>query len=170
MSQGPNALRALDALGVGDRARENGTPFYGTANLRELSGRDLNRATPEQALPLLGCHRADLHRILLEALPDNAICTGANATGYDRTPSGPAIRLGDETLEAALVVSADGVHSTARRSFSRNPGSRVLALHRLARHRRPRSRPRGRRHDPGQELLTYSLSVCRGLGCGRFRR
>ncbi|MBO3732799.1 FAD-dependent oxidoreductase [Glycomyces niveus] len=43
MSQAPNALRALDALGVGDRARAAGTPFFATTNLREPSGRYLMR-------------------------------------------------------------------------------------------------------------------------------
>lgn len=37
MSQAPNALRALDALGVGDRARAAGTPFFATTNLRDPS-------------------------------------------------------------------------------------------------------------------------------------
>lgn len=117
MSQGPNALRALDALGVGDRAREVGTPFYGTANLREPSGRDLNRAESGQSLPLLGFHRADLHRLLLDAVPAAAIRTGAAVTGYQTAPSDAAVSLGDEVLEADLVVAADGVHSTARRTL-----------------------------------------------------
>jgi 2-polyprenyl-6-methoxyphenol hydroxylase-like FAD-dependent oxidoreductase len=115
MSQGPNALRALDALGVGERARQVGAPFYGTANLREPSGRDLNRAAPGQDLPLLGFHRADLHRLLLDAVPTNAIRTRAKVTGYTPTPAGTAVHLGDQTLEADLVVAADGVRSTARR-------------------------------------------------------
>ncbi|MEV3935275.1 FAD-dependent monooxygenase [Glycomyces sp. NPDC049804] len=115
MSQGPNAIRALDALGVGDRARAAGTPFFGTANLREASGRYLNRAEPGTVPPLIGFHRADLHNVLLDAVPTESIRTGAAVTAIDQTPGRAFVHVGDETFEADLVVAADGVRSTARR-------------------------------------------------------
>ena len=115
MSQAPNALRALDALGVGEQARAAGTPFFATTNLREPSGRSLMRAPSNGPHPLLGFHRADLHGVLREAVPAASIRTGAKVTGFEQTAGRAHVRVGEETFSADLVVAADGIHSTARR-------------------------------------------------------
>ncbi|WP_026928886.1 FAD-dependent monooxygenase [Glycomyces tenuis] len=115
MSQAPNALRALDALGVGAQARAAGTPFFATTNLRAPSGRYLMRAPSGAPHSLLGFHRADLHGVLRDAVPTASIQTGAKVTGFDHTAEHARVHIGDETLTADLVAAADGIHSTARR-------------------------------------------------------
>ncbi|PSK98425.1 2-polyprenyl-6-methoxyphenol hydroxylase-like FAD-dependent oxidoreductase [Murinocardiopsis flavida] len=115
MSQAPNALRALDALGVGERARAAGRPFYGTLNLRTPSGRHLMRVVPGTPTPLLGFHRADLHRVLLDAVPPSWVRPAARVADV-RTGAGAAAAVVDGVeTRADLIVAADGANSTARR-------------------------------------------------------
>jgi 2-polyprenyl-6-methoxyphenol hydroxylase-like FAD-dependent oxidoreductase len=119
MSQAPNALRALDALGLGARAREVGVPFHGTNNLRTPTGDYLIRSrTPADSIsPLIGFHRADLHRVLLDAVPGDCVHAGTEATGIEQ-PEGSStvtVTCENEELTADLVVAADGGRSTARR-------------------------------------------------------
>lgn len=111
MSQSPNAMRALDALGVGEQARAAGVPTYATGNLRTPNGRYLQQARPGDPTPLIAFHRADLHRVLLEALPSGWVHPGMEVTAIE----GTTVTCGDTELTADLIVGADGIRSTARR-------------------------------------------------------
>ncbi|WP_225878908.1 FAD-dependent monooxygenase [Spongiactinospora rosea] len=112
MSQSPNALRALDELGVGRQARAAGVPTYATGNLRTPGGRYLQRSRPGDATPLLAFRRADLHRMLLEALPPGWVRTGCEVAGIDtgshtgsHTGAGAAtVRFGGSELSAEVIV------------------------------------------------------------------
>ncbi|MEV4566144.1 FAD-dependent monooxygenase [Nonomuraea sp. NPDC049419] len=115
MSQAPNAMRALDELGVGAQARLVGTPTHASGNLRLPDGRYLQRARPDDATAMLAFHRADLHEVLLDALPDGWVRTGAEVTAVRQEDSGVTVTYGDIELGGELVVAADGVHSTVRR-------------------------------------------------------
>ncbi|WP_406271525.1 FAD-dependent monooxygenase [Nocardia sp. NBC_00881] len=118
MSQSPNALRALDALGVGKGVRRAGVPFHAPNHLRTPSGSYLiNAQTPEDAAPLLGFHRADLHRALLEHVPDECVRTSSEVTGIEQTAGKATVTCGGEKATADLVVAADGANSTIRRSL-----------------------------------------------------
>jgi 2-polyprenyl-6-methoxyphenol hydroxylase-like FAD-dependent oxidoreductase len=111
MSQAPNAMRALDELGVGEQARTVGVPTYATGNLRTPDGGYLQRARSGDPTPLIAFHRADLHRVLLQALPDGWVRPGSQVTGI----TGTTVECGGATLSADLIVAADGIRSTARR-------------------------------------------------------
>ena len=69
----PNALRALDALGVGEAARRRAV-LAGQVGIRDAAGRWLSRSdTAELELrygPTAMIHRADLLAVLRAALPD----------------------------------------------------------------------------------------------------
>ncbi|WP_426511212.1 FAD-dependent monooxygenase [Dactylosporangium sp. McL0621] len=98
LSLWPNALRALDWLGVGSRVRAAGTPITG-GGLRTAEGAWLSRVTV--AGPIV-VHRADLHEILAEGL---CVRTGVNVTDV-------------RTLEADLIVGADGIGSAVRAQYA----------------------------------------------------
>lgn len=122
MSQAPNALRALAELGVEARARSVGVPTRATGNLRLPDGRYLQRARPGDATVLLGFHRADLHRVLLEALPAGCVRTGGEVVALRQTDTSATVTYRDTRqdaattdLDAELVVAADGIRSTVRR-------------------------------------------------------
>ena len=121
-----NGLRCLDAIGLGEAVRGSGLPMLAmgmrTAAGRWLSridgdGADLEARTGTTALTI---HRAELHKILRDALPTAALIAGVTTTGiHGGADGGPAevrFRHGDQDalLRAELVVGADGVHSWVR--------------------------------------------------------
>ncbi|MEV4530203.1 FAD-dependent monooxygenase [Streptosporangium sp. NPDC049304] len=115
MSQAPNAMRALDALGVGEQARSAGVPTYSAANLRLPDGRYLQQARPGDPTPLTAFHRADLHRVLLEAVPAGWVRTGTEVTGIRQTERQVTVTWSGGEASADLLIGADGIRSTVRR-------------------------------------------------------
>ncbi|MFD9320648.1 FAD-dependent monooxygenase [Streptomyces sp. NPDC060053] len=112
-----NGMRALDALGVGEAIRATVRPVY-TGGTLTPDGRMLSRldgAALERRLgtPVVGVLRADLHRVLREALPDGLVRTGVEVAD-----------VGGAGGDADLVVAADGVDSRLRAElFPRHPGA-----------------------------------------------
>jgi 2-polyprenyl-6-methoxyphenol hydroxylase-like FAD-dependent oxidoreductase len=114
MSQAPNALRALAELGVEAEARTVGVPTYSASNLRRADGRYLQRAQPHDTTPLLAFHRADLHRVLLDAVPTDWLRTNAQVTDVRQDGDSMTVVAGGTEHRADLVVGADGIHSAVR--------------------------------------------------------
>ncbi|AZM63474.1 MULTISPECIES: FAD-dependent monooxygenase [unclassified Streptomyces] len=133
ISLSPNALRALDVIGLGDDIRAL-SAFQGEGGLRAPGGRWLHRTDAAAVAerfggPLVLLHRATLVDRLAARLPDGAVRTAAPARlldpGVPGDPDRPA-RVGtpDAELEADLVVAADGIHSAVRRAlFPSHPGT-----------------------------------------------
>ncbi|HEX6342050.1 FAD-dependent monooxygenase [Umezawaea sp.] len=111
----PNAMRALDALGLGEAVREHGTPRL-PGGVRDHRGRALGHLDAdelERGGRLVAIHRADLHRVLRSALPADSLVTSADVVEVE-----PEVRYlvdGEPVvLEADLVVAADGIGSRVR--------------------------------------------------------
>lgn len=127
----PNAQRALDVVGLGDRVRELAA-WQGDGGLRDPAGRWLSRTSSAATRkrfggPLVLLHRATLVGILSAALPAGTLRTGAPAALADAGDAHrPAVVTApDGELEADLVVAADGVGSVVRQTvFPRHPGPR----------------------------------------------
>ncbi|TDD00281.1 FAD-binding protein [Nonomuraea deserti] len=121
----PNALKALDALDLGDRIRELGR-FEGQAGIRRPDGRRLVHTTEDDALARYGdsmvvMSRAALMDVLADALGGAHLRPGITVSDVDA--AGGVVRTGEGDLEADLVVAADGIHSATRRAlFPRHPG------------------------------------------------
>jgi 2-polyprenyl-6-methoxyphenol hydroxylase-like FAD-dependent oxidoreductase len=121
-----NGLRCLDAIGLGAAIRGSGQAVLAlgmrTATGRWLSRIDVDRAGLEARIgtTALVIHRAELHAILRDALPAEAlvadVATTAIRGGADGGPAQVHFRHQDQDalLEADLVVGADGVHSWVR--------------------------------------------------------
>jgi 2-polyprenyl-6-methoxyphenol hydroxylase-like FAD-dependent oxidoreductase len=134
---GPNALRALDTLGVGDAVRKRAA-IEGAGGLRRPDGRWLVRGDTQAVAarfgdPVLVVHRAELTGLLAGLLPAGALRTATRVVDVDPgDPADPDRRArvrtepagGDGTEEAAdLVVAADGLRSALRRRlFPGHPG------------------------------------------------
>jgi 2-polyprenyl-6-methoxyphenol hydroxylase-like FAD-dependent oxidoreductase len=121
-----NGLRCLDAIGLGEAVRGSGLPML-ALGMRTAAGRWLSRFDGDGAdmearmgTTSVVIHRAELHRILRDALPAAALVAGVTTTGIiggaDGGPAEVRFRHGgrDAVLHADLVVGADGVHSWVR--------------------------------------------------------
>ncbi|MDV6012010.1 FAD-dependent monooxygenase [Haloechinothrix sp. LS1_15] len=119
----PNAVRALDGLGVGEQLRETAarpshriSRMWDTGN--ETSRLEMGEAA-EQAYgsPQLTMHRADVLAALEAALPAGTIRFGKRLVELepDNATGCPRLRFTDGTeSEVDAVVGADGIHSAVR--------------------------------------------------------
>jgi 2-polyprenyl-6-methoxyphenol hydroxylase-like FAD-dependent oxidoreductase len=120
ISLAPNALRALDVIGIGDEIRDLAA-WQGDGGLRTPRGRWLARTSADAAAarfggPLVLLHRATLVHSLAAQLPPGTVRTTAAATVADPgdTDRPARVTTADGELEADLVVAADGIDSAAR--------------------------------------------------------
>lgn len=120
----PNAtrlLRRLDGIRLEDRAV---TPL--AIEMRQWRDNDLLGRTVlgQECLdrfdaPYYTFHRADLHRLLFDLLPREALVLGRRCVGVDEIPGAGRVRFADGgTVTADLVVGADGIRSVARAYFA----------------------------------------------------
>jgi salicylate hydroxylase len=63
-------------------------------------------------------HRADLHRLLMEQMLDGTIVRGAHCVGVTATAAGACAAFADgRTVEADVVIGADGINSVVRENL-----------------------------------------------------
>jgi salicylate hydroxylase/6-hydroxynicotinate 3-monooxygenase len=118
---GPNAMKALRAIGLGAPLERLAFRPPGMRNREWDTGRitfelPLGEATEaEYGAPYLMLHRGDLHAALAEAVPASLIHFASKLV--DLEPRSSDVRMifegGDEVV-ADAVVAADGVHSVVR--------------------------------------------------------
>lgn len=121
LSLWPNALRALDVLGVGDGVRQHAA-LGGDSGVRRPDGRWLARTSLGPAIrarfadPLALLTRRRLAELLLAELPPDAVSYGHAVIGVSvgGTGSQATIFTSTVTFEADLVVCADGDGSVLR--------------------------------------------------------
>ncbi|MDY7090892.1 MAG: FAD-dependent oxidoreductase, partial [Actinomycetota bacterium] len=124
----PNALRALDQLGVGGPVRGL-SALQGTAGIQRPDGgwitrTDTSAAEARFGEPTIVVHRAALISVLADALQPGTLRLGV--TAGDVSPEGTVVTPGG-TLTAELVVAADGLHSRVRGSLLPDAGEPVYA-------------------------------------------
>ena len=115
----PNAVQALDALGVGAAVRARGERVL-TSTLRTCTGRtlselDLAALSGDGGAPLLMIHRADLHDVLAAALAPGVVRYGCELCDYSVKADCVEVKLaGGASLTAVALIGADGVASRVR--------------------------------------------------------
>lgn len=120
LSLWPNALRALDVLGLGAAVRSAGRTAV-SGGTRTSTGQPISHmdsaAARRAGVTTTGIHRAVLHEILLGSLPAETLVAAAEVTDvHPGTPARVTYRRGGQavTLTASLVVAADGIRSPVR--------------------------------------------------------
>ncbi|GAA0316301.1 hypothetical protein GCM10010302_64260 [Streptomyces polychromogenes] len=128
----PNALRALEAIGV-DAAHAAGSAVPAWMGVRDRGGRWLTRTgtaylASRYGLAPIAVPRPAFTAALAAGLPPGRIRYGTAVTGVDQGGGRPVVRTGSgPDLPADLVVAADGIHSPLRRAhFPAHPGLRYL--------------------------------------------
>jgi salicylate hydroxylase len=118
---GPNGVKVFRALGLEDELRRNAFEPLSIMSLTWDEGR-LRFREPLKAVareiygaPYMTAHRADLHNLLRRAIGDVPLHLGANCTGAETVSGGAVARFADgATIEADIVVGADGIRSAIR--------------------------------------------------------
>ncbi len=120
----PGAGRGLASLGLGEEILAASLPVPDIAFVHFSTGELLAGVPDRRSPPDLGfqtarhIHRADLHAILLGAvrrLDPSAVLTGQRLVGAEPCGTGILARFADAgTLEAGLLVGADGARSAVR--------------------------------------------------------
>lgn len=125
----PNGQRALEALGFRAEVRAMAEPQR-SGGVRAADGRWLLRLNAERferdfGLPVVGVHRAQLHGMLLAAIPPEMLRAGIRVIDVRADGALPGLGL----PPADLVVGADGIDSQLRaRLWPNHPGPRYTGF------------------------------------------
>ncbi|WP_449485414.1 FAD-dependent monooxygenase [Streptomyces avidinii] len=133
----PNALRALDSIGLGP-LMSKGDALPGSLGLRRPDGAWLSRpdggaSAARYGLPARAVHRGFLTAALASGLPAGALHLGVSVTGVGDASGGDSGDTGDSVLvrtsagdlRADVLLGADGIRSVLRgQLFPRHPGLR----------------------------------------------
>ncbi|MFM0311528.1 FAD-dependent monooxygenase [Paraburkholderia sp. RL17-383-BIF-A] len=118
----PNAVRALDGLGVGAQLRE--TAARPSARISRMwdTGEETSRlamsdeAERKYGAPQLTMHRADVMAALEQALLPGELHLGKRTETFGETGNSATVRLADGSTHAFdLLIGADGIHSGVRK-------------------------------------------------------
>lgn len=120
----PNAVFALDQLGVGSYLRETAARPTFRISRDGISGEETSRlpmsaaAEEKYGAPQLTIHRADLLDALRAQLPDDMLRLGMAAEALSLTDGRATIGFADGTsADFDLVIGADGIHSVVREAL-----------------------------------------------------
>lgn len=123
----PNAARLLHRLGMGERFREVAVRPR-AIEMRRWEDNSVLRRTPldpecEQLFgaPYYTVLRTDLHRGLLERLPEGIVHLGLHCTEVVERAGDVALQFADgSSTTADVVIGADGIHSRVRERLVRD--------------------------------------------------
>ena len=120
----PNAVFALDKLGVGDYLRETAARPTFRISRDGITGEETSRlpmsdaAEEKYGAPQLTIHRADLLTSLQNQLPEKSVHLGMGCKRVEQGDNKATINFENGTSRNFdLVIGADGVHSAVRTSL-----------------------------------------------------
>ncbi|GAA4594180.1 FAD-dependent monooxygenase [Planotetraspora phitsanulokensis] len=115
----PNALKALDTIGVGDEVRKL-SAVQGEAGIRRPDGRWLSRTSAEEAWarygdPIVLLLRSALVDLLTVRLSPGSLHVNTRVESID--PKSGRVTTSAGVVDADLVVAADGIRSSTRKAL-----------------------------------------------------
>jgi salicylate hydroxylase len=115
----PNGLRQLERMGLHAALAEVGAKVGNGSEYYRMDGTVVGHMLTSDssgAHGIYGMHRADLLRVLADALPPVAIRTGYRCVELKQDPLAAWLKFSNgETVEADVVIGADGIQSTLQR-------------------------------------------------------
>ncbi|MEX0729630.1 MAG: 3-hydroxybenzoate 6-monooxygenase [Aquisalimonadaceae bacterium] len=135
IQMGPNAFRALDRLGVGQRARDNAVFIDALVLMDGEDGQEVTRIPVEEPFrerfggPYAVAHRADMHLSLLEGCQANDNVTLLNnqrVVEYTQDANGvTVVTASGEEFQGAALIGCDGLKSPVREKIVGDGAPRV---------------------------------------------
>jgi salicylate hydroxylase len=119
----PQAVKALQAIGVGDKVAAVGhaSPGIYTRNMQTgefLEFNDRHKAAARYGAPYYSFHRADLLDALASGLDHSAIQLGHRLTAIEEQGDRTILAFANGAqVEAEIVIGADGVRSIIRQAL-----------------------------------------------------
>ena len=116
----PQATKVLQAIGLGDEIASvaNLSPGIYTRNMQTgafLEFHDAAKATARYGAPFYTFHRADLLNVLASGLDPGSVHLGHRLTGLEERRDSVLLTFENgSTVEAGIVIGADGVRSAVR--------------------------------------------------------
>lgn len=117
----PNAVRALDGLGVGEAARVTAARPSHRISRTYDTGEETSRlemadsAEQRYGAPQLTIHRADLLAALADMVPAECVALGKRAKSIVPDDKGVSLSFEDGTsVRVGVLIGADGIHSAVR--------------------------------------------------------
>jgi len=117
----PNAVRALDGLGIGEALRETAARPAFRISRDGYTGEETSRlamssaAEEKYGAPQLTMHRADLLKALEQAVPPECIQLGKKATRITQANDKVTLDFADgSSATVDVLIGADGIHSVVR--------------------------------------------------------
>lgn len=134
IQMGPNVTRLLHAWGLAQPlARVGAFPTHlqvrGAVSGRELGALRLGATARDRyGAPYVTLHRADLHRLLLDAVrqqTDADLRLGQALTGFTQTPTTVSAQVQGVSFEGDVLLGADGLWSVVRQCLLNDGPPRV---------------------------------------------
>jgi len=123
----PNALSVLDALGVGEAAKQHALLIERLLMMDAVTGAEVANVPLDERFrarfgnPYAVAHRADIHGALLEGCRARSLIELRNSSrvaDFQQSGNGVAVVLENgQRIEAAALIGADGVHSVVRKKI-----------------------------------------------------
>ena len=118
---GPNGVKVIRALGLGEKFKKFAFQPGSQVSIK-WDDASLRHRTPlkevaeqEYGAPHTTLHRAHLHGLLCQSLPERAIHLNSNCVGAVSTEDSAVARFADgREVEADAVIGADGIRSAIR--------------------------------------------------------
>lgn len=117
-----NAMRVLKKLGIDEEVKRRGrlisSMIIEDDKGKRISVMDAEKLSREHGLDNVAIHRADLHRVLLNAIDRSKIVTGKKAIDFNEDSEGITIFFDDGSQEQGnAAIIADGIHSDIRKKI-----------------------------------------------------
>ena len=113
----PNAMRILDRLGLADQVLAKAGVIKEIRWL-DQNGWLINRVSIGETTPAVALHRADLQHILVQALPPSSLHLGHSLVNHSQQRDSVVANFANgRSIEAGVLIGADGIHSRVREQF-----------------------------------------------------